>query len=231
MTGLPGVGWQSDPDGVYQFRYHDGNDWTPYVANAGGEVCLAPRSASTPADSNPAALPGIHPAPEQEDAEWLAQVGHAYAGACIGVLDDAGATLEVANFVRSARRKAEERPQHEQSIQVFMSLAKNKEREFGPLIDEFRRTLAVARACGNELHTSSSTLDDADRWLLEPLDMETYPQVGAAVEYLRHDFPPTVEGFLQAVQQVNDIVTSAPYYGDPNCPGNIYYDQEPEDIS
>ena len=214
-------GWFPDPDGVHQLRYHDGNDWTVHVAD-NGTMTQAPRSTARPGGAEP---PPSSAGPSGDtSAEWSARLARQYGQACAAVLDAAQAALTVANDVNGAWNMANQRPQHELSIQSFTNLANAKEAEFAPPYWAFQKAVASAKEVGSRLSAQFTKSNDAEMCLVLNIGIDDYSMVGAVIEYLRVSFPPTALGFREMILQVNQAIQTTPCFGEPGFAGNIYSD-------
>jgi len=221
MESSPTDGWYPDPDGVHQLRYHDGNDWTAHVAD-NGTMTQAPRSTAQPGGAGPP-----HSAAGQSDdtgTEVRAGLARQYGVACAAVLHAAQAALEVANDVNGAWNMANQRPQHELSIQSFTNFARAKEGEFAPLYRAFQQAVASAREAGSRLSAQFAKSDDAEICLLVNVGVDDYSMVGAVIEYLRVNFPATALDFREMIPKVNQAIQTSPGFGEPGFAGNIYFD-------
>jgi hypothetical protein len=218
MMSPPPEGWYPDPDGVHQFRFHDGRDWTAHVAND-GVMTQAPRSAVRPGGTEvPLSAAGQSAG---TGTDWNVHLAQEYGRACIAVLDAAEAALMVANQASGAWQMTQRRPQHEISIRNFTNFAQRKEAEFAPLYQVFQRAVATAREAGNKLSAQFAEPSDAETCLLVTMG-DAYSQIGAAIEYLRANFPPDARGFLDTVRQVNQAIQATPGFGMPGFAGNVY---------
>jgi Protein of unknown function (DUF2510) len=221
MESSPTDGWYPDPDHVHQLRYHDGNDWTVHVADD-GNMTQAPRSMAQPGGAGP--LPSAADHFGDTGTEWRAGLARQYGLACAAVLDAARAALAVANDVSGAWNMANQRPQHELSIQSFTNFARGKEAEFAPLYRAFQQAAASAREAGGRLSAQFAKSEDAEICLLVNIGMDDYSMVGAVIEYLRLNFPPTALDFREMIPQVNQAIQTSPGFGEPGFAGNIYSD-------
>lgn len=182
MADSTASGWYQDPDGVHQLRFHDGAGWTVHVAND-GVMSQAPRGAA-PGGPGPSAPGGA-------GQDWTARLAAQYGRACTAVLDTGQAALAVANDAAAAWNMARKRPQHEISIRNFTQLAERKKAEFGPLFQQFQAAVTAARAVGNKLASQFSDAADAEDCLALSISLDNLSEVGAAIEFLRVDFPGT----------------------------------------
>jgi hypothetical protein len=220
MTSSLTEGWHPDPDGVHQFRYHDGSGWTSHVANDG--VMTRAALAARPEGGSP--LHGTGGQPGGTDTDWNAHLAQEYSAACAAVIEIAQAALTVANDAGAAWNMANMRPQHEISIDSFTHFARGKENEFAPLYQAFQRAVAAARDAGNKLSAQFADPSDAETCLIVSIGLDAYSAVGAAIEYLRVSFPPTALGFREMIPRVNEAVQTTPGFGEPGFGGIIYSD-------
>lgn len=223
MTSSPGEGWYPDPDGVHQLRYHDGNDWTAHAAN-NGSIFQAPRVAEQGPGEGP------DPGSARQSAsgpDWAAHLAHEYGRACTAVLDTGQTALTVATDAAAARKMAQQRPQHEISITNFTNLADRKDAEFAPLYRAFKAAVATASEAGSKLISQFGDVSEAEMCLLLAISDENYSEVGAAIEFLRVDFPPDARGFCDLIPHVNHAIQTTPGFGDEGFQGNIYHDNRP----
>jgi hypothetical protein len=211
MAHSSGADWYPDPDGVHQFRYHDGIDWTVHVAD-NGAVSQAPRMAA----------PGPGGASAGGAAELRPVLALEYGRACSAVMAAVQAALEVANRAFGAWKTAQRRPQHEISIRNFTMYAQGAEREFAPLFSALQAAVDAARAAGIKLSGQFSDPDEAELFLAVMLDDETYSDVGAAIQFLKNDPPSDARGFHDFILRVNHAIEVTPACGEPGFPGNIY---------
>ncbi|GIJ44000.1 hypothetical protein Val02_08860 [Virgisporangium aliadipatigenens] len=222
-TTSQAAGWHPDPDGVYQYRYHDGVGWTLHVAD-NGVTSQAPLAGvpqpppPPPPGSAPIAGTGAVPA---EDAQALRRFAEEYGRACSNMLTSIEAALRVANDATATRNMAEKRPQHEISIRNFADMASRLEEEFAPLYRAFDNARALAKEAGARL-VAGCRNSDPEVVLLASLDPQTYSETGAAVEYLRAPFGPTPRAFVAAVKAGNAAISSAPDFGEPAFRGHVY---------
>lgn len=232
MINYSREGWRPDPDGVHQYRYHDGRNWTDLVGNDGVES-RAPRGAgappgpgtegSSPADAEAASPAGADPvAPTSSaDGERAGRMARQYGAACVEVLSAAQAALDVANDAHGAWNAAQIRPQHEISIRHFTDAFREKEVELGHRVGVLRRAVAHARNAAAELWACEG-LVDPEMWLLVCLEDDVYGQVGVAIEFLRIEIGSGVQGFLDTISAVNDAASRHPNYGEPGFLGFLY---------
>lgn len=229
MTSSPADGWYPDPDGVHQYRYHDGTNWTAHVADDGA-MTQAPLRPARPEGTGPVpAVPGQAGAGQAGD--WRAHLARQYSLACAAVIDAAQAALTVANDVGAAWNMANMRPQHEISIQNFTSFAHAKESEFAPLYQAFQQAVAAARDAGNKLSAEFADLDEAETCLLLNIGIDDYSVVGAAIEYLRVNFPASALGFREMIPRVNEAIQTTPSLGEPGFTGTVYSDRNTSDTN
>lgn len=149
------------------------------------------------------------------NAQDLAKLVQQYATACSDVLSSVNACLEVANRAVAARNMAEQRPQHEISIQRFATRAEESEREFAPLYQRFAEACTVARAAAAELLASQSDPFDAEMALLKNLESSVADSVATAKGILDAIYGPTPAAFLEGIAEANQLMANG---GD----GNIY---------
>ncbi len=227
-------GWHADPDGVHQYRYHDGRDWTAHVAND-GNVTQSPRvptkiprlpitlsgRRATLAGGNDAATDN---APIRDQA-WVDRLIVDYVEVCRDMMGALESALKVANDVVGARRMTTVRPQHEISIRNFARLSEQREEEWRPLMMTTRDLQARARRIGQELvDTLKPEFEglDPDVYVFTrvPADVD---MLGAAVEFLRIDLSPSsAERFVENIGVANDRVANSPGYGEPGYEGLLY---------
>jgi WD40 repeat protein len=211
-------GWHPNPDGAHQFRYHDGTDWTVHVAD-NGTMSQAPRVAAQGTGGAGAAGRPVDAESESGSGGPRApQLAQEYGRACSAVMAAAQATLAVADKAAGAWNMAQQRPQHEISIQTFTRFAQSKEAEFAPLFHAFQAAVDAARAAGAKLSSQFSDPDDAEVCLAVVLDDQAYSDVGAAIQFLRADAPSDARGFHDLVPRINHLIQTTPAYGEPGFP-------------
>lgn len=233
-TPLVAEGWHADPDGVHQYRYHDGREWTVHVANDGNvtQVARAPRRiAKLPiALSSARATLAVQQSAVPENAlirdrAWVDRLITDLVSVCGDTMDALQSALEVANHVVGARRMAGARPQHDISIQTFADMAERKEQEWRPLMMAARDLHTRARRISQELaDILSPEFDglDPDMYVFSKVPAETN-MLAAAVEFLRIDLSSlSAEAFVERVGQANNRVTTSPGYGEPGYEGLLY---------
>jgi hypothetical protein len=150
------------------------------------------------------------------------QLAREYGGACSAVMAAAQAAVAVANEAFGAWNMAQQRPQHEISIQNFTSFARSKEAEFAPLFRAFQAAVDAARAAGTELSSQFSDPGEAELCLVLALDEQAYSEVDAAIQFLRVDAPSDARGFHDLIPGINHAIQTTPAFGEPGFPGNIY---------
>lgn len=224
MADSAASGWYQDPDGVHQLRFHDGADWTVHVAND-GVMSQAPRGVAP--EGPGASAPGAPRAGQ----DWTAQLAVQYGQACTAVLDTAQAALAVANDAAGAWNMARKRPQHEISIRTFTQLAERKGTEFGQAYRLFQAAVAAARAAGSKLSGQFGDPAEAEDCLALSISLENLSEVGAAIEFLRVDFPADALGFRELIPRVNHAINTNPGFGEPGFQGNIYSDGRPDRVN
>jgi dipeptidyl aminopeptidase/acylaminoacyl peptidase len=197
--------------------------WT--LSESGPEERRTP-AAADPRTAMAADSPGDgrHPDPAAGDGARAQQLAREYGQACAAVMGAAQAALNVANEAFEAWKMAQQRPQHEISIQTFANHARHKEAEFAPLFRGLQAAVVSARAAGAKLSGHFSESGQAEMCLALALDEELYRDVGAAIQFLRADAPADARAFHDFIPQINQAIQAAPAFGEPGFPGNIYSD-------
>ena len=225
MASSRSEGWYPDPDGAHQLRYHDGTDWTVHVSN-NGTMGQALRGAARGTAGGPHAGVTGQPVGAEPaigaDGRRTKQLAQEYGRACSAVMAAAQAAVAVANEASGAWTMAQQRPQHEISIQTFTRFAQSKEAEFAPLFRAFQTAVDAARTAGTKLSSQFNDRGEAELCLVVALDEQAYSEVDAAIQFLRVDAPSDARGFHDLIPGINQAIQTTPAFGEPGFPGNIY---------
>lgn len=157
--------------------------------------------------------------PAMETAVKWAQL---YAAACDEVLAAANACLEVANPVVGARRQIAECQNGPQlpgtpiAIRNFTQMAEQGEEEFTPLYSSFSEACANARDTAARF-LAAQTEHDPEMVLMFNFEEGILDNVATAKAILRASYGSTPAGFIQGVQESNELMENPGPDG-----GNIY---------
>lgn len=155
-------------------------------------------------------------------ADPVMEMAVKYVAACDEVLAAANACLEVANPAAAARReiaKCQDGPQLPGTpiaIRNFTRMAEQKEEEFAPLYASFAETCARGRDTAARLLVGG-TEHDAEMVLMFNFEADVLDRVATAKAVLRANHGPTPTGFIQGVQEANELMENP-----SSEEGNIY---------
>lgn len=140
-----------------------------------------------------------------------------YSAACGEVSSAANACLEIANRAVGARRKIAEHqddglPGTPIAIRNFTSWAEEAEQEFVPLYRAFVEACAKARDTAADF-LAAQTVHDPEIVLFLNIPEDAADNVAVVKEILRADYGHTPEGFIQGVQQTNELLEQPPEVG------------------
>lgn len=143
-----------------------------------------------------------------------------YSAACVEVSSAANACLEVANQAVGARRKIAEHqndglPGTPIAIRNFTEYAEHAEQEFVPLHRAFAEACAKARDTAADF-LAVQTVHDPEIVLILNVPEDAAENVAVVKEILRANYGHTPAGFLEGVQQTNELLENPPERG------NIY---------
>ena len=154
--------------------------------------------------------------------ERAAASAHEYAAACAKLLDSANSVLQTANNAVNARNMADQRPQHEISIENFRRMADQYDQAFPPLYKAFLDTCAATRSAAENFRAVAMR-DDPELILLRAVDDDTYGQVMTAAHMLRTTLGPTPAGFVEGVTVVDAAIQADIFaYGEEGFVGHVY---------
>jgi hypothetical protein len=163
----------------------------------------------------------VNDATADQAMETAVKWAQLYAAACGEVSSAANACLEVANRVVGARGKIVECQNGPQmpgtpiAIRNFTKYAEDAEREFAPLYRAFAEACANARdTAANFL--SAQTVHDPEFVLIVNVPQDAADNVAVVKEILRANYGHTPEGFIEGVQETNELLENPPEAG------NIY---------
>lgn len=160
-------------------------------------------------------------------ADPAAQHATSYAAACADVLSATNAAAKPADTACKARAMAEQRPQHEISIENFRRLAEGEEQKFAPLYKAFVASCTTARDAAARFRAACGS-DDPDVVLFQSAGPDAWQQAGTAAHILRASFGPTPAGFMNGLAVANDdIQTDDCEYGEPGFISNVYAPPQP----
>ncbi|HEY7456790.1 MAG TPA: hypothetical protein VH703_05900 [Solirubrobacterales bacterium] len=144
--------------------------------------------------------------------KWARQ----YATSCSEALAAANACLETANLAVGARNMANQRPQHEISIETFTKRAEQAEEEFIPLYRAFVEACDKTRDRAKSL-LSAQTEHDPEIVLAFNIESEVLDEVATMKALLHADFGSTPASFVEGVEEANAAMKNPFPEG-----GNIY---------
>lgn len=157
--------------------------------------------------------------------ETAARWAQLYAAACGEVTSAANACLEVANRAVGARGKIAEHqndgmPGTPIAIRNFTKYAEEAEQEFTPLHRTFAEACAGARdTAANFL--SAQTIHDPEVVLFLNVPEDVSDNVAVVKEILRANYGQTPAGFIEGVEETNELLERPPEAG------NIYTPSPP----
>lgn len=133
-----------------------------------------------------------------------------YVEACGKVLTAANACLDVANRAADARREiAEHRndglPGTPIAIRNFTKWAEEAEQEFAPLYRAFAETCANARGTAASFPAAQEG-PNPETALMMKVSQSVLDNVATAKAILHADYGPTPSGFIQGVQESNELM-------------------------
>jgi len=146
-----------------------------------------------------------------------------YATACREVSNTANACLEIANRAVGARRKIAECQAGPQlpgtpiAIRNFTNYAEDAEQQFSPLYRAFAEACASARDTADNF-LAAQTVHDPEFVLLLNVPEDAADNVAVVKEILRANYGDSPTGFLDGVNETNELLKKSPEGGNIYAP-------------